>query len=69
MRRPLRADSQSMHSWVFRNRARLRLIYGPASLQDPPAPGRGARAIPRQAGRVLRRARYVLLMPMPPLAG
>lgn len=58
-----------MHSWVFRHRQRLRLIYGPA---PPPAlPARverppDERPASDDAGQVLRRSRYVILMPMPP---
>ncbi len=58
-----------MHSWVFRHRQRLRLIYGPAPLPALPAPVEGARhkrAAAQNAGQVLRRLRYVILIPMPP---
>ncbi len=54
-----------MHSWVFRNRARLRLVYGgprpqPLTALAAPVllPLRGAE------GRILRRKHYVLLMPV-----
>ena len=60
-----------MHAWVFRNRARLRLIYGPAPAPLPlPALPAAAPAglrppVPKDAGTVQRRARYVVLKPMP----
>lgn len=80
-----------MHAWVFRNRARLRLIYGAAPPPALPAPGAEPQRIneadldlildpdvlraqiqignpasaPADAGQVLRRARYVVLKPMP----
>jgi hypothetical protein len=73
-----------MHAWVFRNRARLRLIYGAAPPPALPAPepeldlGRDPDLLrpeidasttpsdaPSVAGLVLRRARYVVLRPMP----
>ena len=73
-----------MHSWVYRNRSRLKLIYGsapppplpaPEPLPALPAPELEAALeaepfdapLPTQdAGRVVRRTRYVLLHPMPP---
>jgi hypothetical protein len=66
-----RSEAQGMHSWIFRNRARLRVIYGSPPIApvaiEPPAPF----VAPQQkdAGQVLRRSRYVLLVPMPRRAG
>ena len=60
-----------MHAWVFRNRARLRLIYGPALAPCPPpalpsaAPNVPDVAASTDAGTVQRRARYVVIKPMP----
>lgn len=61
-----------MHSWVFRNRARLRLIYGPNEpgptpfrKEEEPAPAPAPLpARVRQGGLVERRSRYVVLHPM-----
>ena len=59
----------TMHSWVFRNRSRLRWIYGP-----PPQEARRGRAplcapaaepLPPQAGRVEREPADAVLHPMP----
>jgi hypothetical protein len=58
-----------MHSWVFRHRQRLRLIYGPAPPPALPAQVEHAereRPASDNAGQVLRRSRYVILIPMPP---
>jgi hypothetical protein len=76
----------AMHAWVFRNRARLRLIYGAAPPPALPAPEPEldldldldlgsdpdllrpeieVSTTPSDAGLVLRRARYVVLRPMP----
>jgi len=48
------ADPLSMHSWIFRNRARLQRIY----CARPSQP-----AIERCDGRVERRGREVVLVP------
>jgi hypothetical protein len=60
-----------VHSWVFRHRVRLRVIFG-AVRPDPSAAAgvRGYQAPKRPSGgatpgTVLRRARYVLVYPMP----
>ena len=53
-----------MRSWVFRQRARLRVIYGlpPA---EPPAPRtRAADARREDEGTLQRRSRWVILRPM-----
>ena len=75
-----------MHSWVYRNRSRLKLIYGSAPAPLPPLPAPAplpALSAPEpeaaqepaphdaplpdeDSGRVVRRASYVLLHPMPP---
>ena len=63
-----------MHSWVFRHRIRLRVIYGP--LPCAPRPGlepvlaptpreREAELASRLAGSVERGESFVLLHPMP----
>ncbi|MDP6540850.1 MAG: hypothetical protein QF903_03850 [Planctomycetota bacterium] len=60
-----------MHSWVFRHRVRLRVVFGtvrpdpataagPGSFRPPKAPPGG-----EAPGTVLRRARYTLIYPMP----
>jgi len=61
-----------MHSWVFRNRVRLRAIYGPDApgplpfqMEEEPAPAPPPSATrARKAGLVERRSRYVILHPM-----
>ena len=70
-----------MHSWVYRNHSRLRLIYGssPQPQPQPPVPelapaipgpaleaaGPRSPARPAGSGRVVRGAQGVLLHPMP----
>jgi len=71
----LLAEGPCMYSWLYRNRARLGVIYGmsspaPLALEASPGAGslEGCRApagLPPGAGSVLRRQRYVLLKPMP----
>ena len=56
-----------MHSWVFRNRARLRLVYGGHRPQPLPLPALTAplqQRLQGTEGRILRRKHYVLLMPV-----
>lgn len=68
-----------MRSWVFRHRARLRVIYGlPLPLpEDRPAPEEVRETAPRvkpkkvrrsglEPGMVARRGRYVVIAPMDP---
>ncbi|MFT4540078.1 MAG: hypothetical protein ACI835_002527 [Planctomycetota bacterium] len=62
-----------MHSWVFRHRVRLRVIYGP--LPTGPQPGLEPVFSPaiaaeeelalERAGSIERGERFVLLHPMP----
>lgn len=65
-----------MHAWVFRNRHRLRLIYGPSEPTfPPPRPGgpdgdsKSDRRGGERSGRVLRLAKDVELVPMPRRVG
>ena len=53
----------NVHSWIFRNRARLRLIYGTPKLARLKQPESGSQTY-ASPGTVQRRARYVLLHPM-----
>jgi len=66
-------DGRDMYSWIFRHRLRLRPLYAeepepgienPASRTRPAltAQGTGGRPAP---GQLVRRARYVILAPMP----
>ncbi|MDA1266863.1 MAG: hypothetical protein O2816_17420 [Planctomycetota bacterium] len=65
-----------MHSWVYRNRARLKLIYGSTPLPPIPEPspalpaaGKGAvetwELLPEGSGEVERAGQDVTLRPMP----
>lgn len=72
-----------MRSWVFRHRARLRALFCPLERAGEPRPERaGPHALDEQQaeragpsrtrtrpapGTLQRGARYVLLVPMPPL--
>ena len=61
----------TMHSWVFRNRSRLRWIYGPAPelSEGELAALQEARPKFATAGRVERVEGEVVLHPMPRRAG
>ena len=65
-----------MHSWVYRNRARLKLIYGSAPPPPPPALPSAEEApsevvdeawevLPEGSGEVDRSGEGVTLRPMP----
>jgi len=59
----------TMHSWVFRNRSRLRWIYGPAPQEarhgTVPVPAAVPQPLSPQAGRVEREPADAVLHPMP----
>lgn len=63
-----------MLSWIFRNRLRLRVIYGVEQAPQLPGPrfARGRRAPPASApgrarpGEVRVLSRHVVMRPMPP---
>jgi|LWDU01.1.fsa_nt_gi hypothetical protein len=72
-------EGSSMYSWIFRHRARLRALYGPAQQHLEPV-GKSAEmeddaesekpGKPRLApGTVVRRDRWVLVAPMPRRVG
>ena len=74
--RPWQPKRCSMLSWVFRHRERLMLVYG--HVQPPPLVGarfapleEPAAASPseRVPGQIVRRQRWTLLVPMPPVSG
>ena len=54
-----------MHSWVFRNRARLRLVFGHLRPHALPAPPAVLPTLREGEGEVVRRKHYVRLRPMP----
>lgn len=74
---PLTAEPNSMHSWVFRNRSRLKLIYGAAPEPVPALPAGKPEPVEPQGtlnfdpdadnapGQVIRRKSYIVLQPMP----
>jgi len=57
-------ETSRVHSWIFRNRARLRAIYGLPAAHPVPRSGPARGRARQRAGRVVRRARYVLIHPM-----
>jgi hypothetical protein len=66
------AERARVRSWIFRNRLRLRAIYGarPAMPELPPAPERRPRALSAglQPGQTGRHGRWYVIRPQPPAA-
>ena len=56
-----------MHSWVFRHRDRLRVIYG--RVEPTPQTEQARPTKTQDAGRVIRRRAWVVVQPMPRRAG